>query len=218
MSGSRNLVAPRIAAPDVPTRLEAGPPLAPLCDHLRACWTQTDTRTDATRGDFAECRFDGIRADLLTLENASLVDVVVTDAVITQLSARGGRWRDVQVTGGRIATLDLSDAHLDNVELRGVHIDYLTLGAARVRDVLIADCTIGALDLPRATVTRMAFESTRCDEMDPRGMRAEHLDLRGLDAASFVDPAGLRGATMRDDQVALHAASFAASLGIRIDG
>lgn len=218
MSAAQDVLPPRLTAPDVPSHLEPGEPLQPLGDHLRCIWTQLDEHTDASRADIAESRFDRVRADRWSLDHASLVDVDIREPLVTHLSAQRARWRNVRLTRGRVATLDLTEAELDSVELRGIRIDYLTLGSARVRDVLLVDCAIGTLDLPRATVARMRCETSTADEVDPRGMRAEHLDLRGLDAVSFVDPSGLRGAVLTDTQAALHAVAFARSLGIRVDG
>ena len=58
---------------------------------------------------------------------------------------------------------------------------------------VVADCVIGALDLPQATLTRVRFEDSRADEVDTRGLRAEHLDLRGLEAVSYTDPPACAG-------------------------
>lgn len=214
---ARDLLSPRVSAPDVPEHPAAGGALRPLGDHEGCEWRQIDQVSDATRADFAECRFVDVRADRLVLDHASLVDVMVRNAVVTQVAGRGSRWRNVRLAGGRIATLDLTEAELDSVELRDVRIDYLTLGRARVRDVQVTGCTIGTLDLPQSSVSRMRFDDSRCDEVDPRGMRAEHLDLRGLDVASFLDPASLRGASLTEAQIALHAPAFAEALGIRVD-
>ena len=93
----------------------------------------------------------------------------------------------MRIAGGRIGTLDLADAELDEVELRGIRIDYLSLGGGRVADLVVADCTIGTLDMPQATLSRVAFLDSRADEVDTRGLRAEHLDLRGLEAVLYPD-------------------------------
>ena len=103
------------------------------------------------------------------------------------------------------------------MELRGIRIDYLALPAARVNDLLVVDCVIGALDLPQATLTRVRFEDSRADEVDTRGLRSEHLDLRGLEAVSYTDPAGLRRATLSFRQVEHLAPALAVALGIRVD-
>ncbi len=122
----------------------------------------------------------------------------------------------MRVTGG-LGTLDLGDAELDEVELRGLRVDYLNLAAARVVDLVIADCRIGALDLPRAELTRVALPATTIDELDARDLRAHHLDLRGTDLLAITDPASLRGATLSERQAQALGPLFASALGIRIE-
>ncbi|OJU41593.1 MAG: hypothetical protein BGN97_03995 [Microbacterium sp. 69-10] len=83
-------------------------------------------------------------------------------------------------------------------------------------DVRIDGCRITALDLPGATLTRVAFDGTHADEVDSRGLQASHVDLRGLDALSFLDVGSLRGTTLTVRQVELLAPAFAASAGISV--
>ena len=56
----------------------------------------------------------------------------------------------------------------------------------------------------------------RADEVDADGLRAEHADLRGLDAVSFGRPDSLRGVTLTHRQVELAATDFARALGIDV--
>lgn len=208
--------APRLSAPDLPPRLEDGPPPSRSGDAFRVRWTAMDPVTDAAYASLTECALAGASVERLELTGATLVDVDVRDLRSTTLTGRGARLRRVRITGGRIGTLDLADADLDEVELRGVRIDYLSMGGARVADVLIAECTIGTLDMPQARVARMAFPDSRADEVDTRGLRAEDLDFRGLEAVSYPDAASLRGATFSPRQIEQLAPALAAALGIRV--
>ena len=173
--------------------------------------------TDAAHAAITECAVVGGAVDRLDLAGASLVDVDISALRATAVLGRRARLRRVRITGGRIGTLDLADAQLDEVELRGIRIDYLSLAAATVNDLIVADCTIGSLDVPQARLSRVAFTDSAADEVDTRGLRCEHLDLRGLEAVSYLDLAALRGATLSPRQVGALAPSLAAALGIRID-
>ena len=62
----------------------------------------------------------------------------------------------------------------------------------------------------------MAFADTRADDVDTRGVRAKELDLRGLEAVSYLDAASLRGATLSSRQVEYLAAALAVALGIHV--
>jgi len=171
---------------------------------------------DGAHSHISECVIADGALGALDLTGAVLSDVSFTAVRATEVKARTGRWRTVLISGGRIGTLDLSGADLTGIELRGVRIDYLALGSAKVSDLLVVDCTIGSLDIPLATLSRVRFEGTRVDEVDSRGIRADHLDLRGLDALAYTDLSSLRGATLSGQQVELLATSFAAALGIDV--
>jgi uncharacterized protein YjbI with pentapeptide repeats len=207
---------PRLSAPDLPPRLEDGPPPSRGGESFQLRWTELDALTDAAYGSITECTLAEASVERLDVTGATLVDVDVRDLRVTALSGRGARLRRVRISGGRIGTLDLADADLDEVELRGVRIDYLSLAAGRVCDLRIVDCTIGTLDMPQATVTRVGFENSRADDVDTRGLRAEDLDLRGLESVSYLDAASLRGATLSARQVEHLARAMAQALGIRV--
>lgn len=205
---------PRISAPDLPPRLEPAQPRRGA--DLHACMITLDADADLAHSSLEQAVFGG-SAESLDLRGATLMDVEFRDLRVASLSARQANLRRVRFTGGRIGTLDLADARIDEFELRGVRIDYLTFAGATAVDVLITDCRLTALDLPAARLTRTSFDGTRADEVDPRGMQAEHVDLRGLDALSLLDIASLRGTTMSLRQIELLAPAFAVAAGITVD-
>lgn len=75
-------------------------------------------------------------------------------------------------------------------------------------------CAVRTIDIPQSELTRVRFQATRSDEVDPRGLRATDLDLRGLDALSYLDVQSLRGATLSSLQVQQLAPVMAAGIGI----
>ena len=218
MAGPPLPSSPRVSEPDLPARLQDGPRPTRGSESFQLRWSELDSVTDAAHAALTECTVVAASVDRLDLSGATLVDVDLRELRATTLTARSARLRRVRIVGGRIGTLDLADADLDEVELRGVRIDYLSLAAARVTDALVADCTIGTLDLPQATVSRMAFAGCRADDVDSRRLRAEDLDLRGLEALSYLDPGSLRGATLSARQVEQLASALAHALGIRVVG
>lgn len=216
MARTRGPLPPRISAPDLPREFEIAHGLGPRADLLGVRVVLLRGHVDAAHSTISESAIAEASVDSFDLTGATLADVAIGSLRATELLARDGRWRNVAVDGGRIGTLDLSGAELDSVELRGVRIDYLSLRGATVRDVLIADCVIGTLDLPLATLSRVRFEDSRADEVDSDGLRAEHVDLRGLEALSYGRPNSLRGVTLSHRQVELSAADFARALGIDV--
>lgn len=212
---SKRPVAPRVSAPDLPNHLDDAEP-ARGADLVQRQLPRLVGEVELSYATLEEVRIPGADVAALGLRGATLVDVDIDDIRAVEVIARDASLRRVRIHGGRIATLDLADARIAELELRGLRIDYLRLAAAELEDVLIADCTIGTIDLPRARLTRVAFDGSRADEVDPREMRATDLDLRGLDALSYLDPLALRGATLTEDQVRILAPAFAVAAGIDV--
>ena len=206
-------VAPRVSAPDLPPTLESASP-GRSADLIAARLDLADS-VDLAYATLEQCSV-AADAESVDLTGATVLDVEMSAVRIASLRLRDAGVRRLRITGGRIGTLDLSEAHVSELELRDVRVDYLNLGAATVTDAEIADCTIRTIDMPQAELTRVRFTGTTSDEVDPRGMRAKDVDLRGLDALAFLDANSLRGATLTSFQVQQLAPVIAASLGIQI--
>lgn len=209
---------PHPSDPDLPRDLDTVTSLVRHDDIVGARIVDVTGDVDAAYARIAECVFAPATLDRLDLRGATLVDVEIEDLRATSLLATDGSWRAVRLRGGRIGTLDLSRARADRVELRGARIDYLTLGQAEANDILFTGCSLGALDVPLAKLERVRFEDCRVDEVDSRELRARDLDLRGLEALAYTDPASLRGATLSARQTELLSDSFATALGIDVRG
>lgn len=212
---SESPAPPRTTAPDLPPVFEAASP-ARSADLFAASLDLTGT-VDLSYATLEQCTVSA-DADAVDLTGATVVDVEMSGARIASLRMRDAGVRRLRVSGGRIGTLDLSEARISELELRDVRIDYLNLGAAKVTDLEITGCAIRTIDMPRAELTRVRFTATSSDEVDPRGMRAKDLDLRGLDAVAYLDANSLRGATLTSFQVQQLAPMFAAGLGIQVKG
>lgn len=208
-------IAPRIGAPDLPARLEDGV-AARSGDLLRARLAGLEGDVDLEHASLEECVVPSPAVGTLALRGATLLDVELTDIRAVAVAARDTTIRRVRITGGRIGTLDLSGSHIAELELRDVRVDYLSFAGAEVEDTLIADCTIRSLDVPQAALTRVAFERSSADELDPRDMRARDVDLRGLDMLSCLNALALGGATITEEQALLLAPALAAAAGIDV--
>ncbi|MFE6994496.1 pentapeptide repeat-containing protein [Microbacterium sp. NPDC057659] len=206
-------VPPRVSAPDLPDHLT--PARAQRRADLLAASVECAGETDLAHGSLEQCVLTGA-ADRVDLTGATLLDVRIEDLRAPVVSLRDASIRRLRIDRGRIGTLDLSTARIGELEIRGARIDYLSLGGARAEDVLIADTTLHTLDVPQATLTRVRFDGTRADEVDPRGLTSKDVDLRGLDALAYLDVLSLRGATLASRQVELLAPAFATAAGIDV--
>ena len=202
---------PRVSPPDLPEQLDD----ATGRRHGDHIGQRIPLAEDLAHAQFEQCSLSGT-VDRADLTGSTLLDVEIVDARAAALSLKDATIRRLRISGGRIGTLDLSGAHVAELILEHARIDYLSLAAAKVQDGLITDCTVTTLDLPMATLTRVRFENCRADEVDPRGMRADSLDLRGLDALAFLDVGALRGSTLTTLQVEQLAQVLATSAGIDV--
>ncbi|WP_029261659.1 MULTISPECIES: pentapeptide repeat-containing protein [unclassified Microbacterium] len=204
---------PRISDPDLPREFEPASP-ARSADIIAASLELSGT-VDLAYATLEQCTVSA-DAEAVDLTGATVVDVEMSGARIASLRMRDTGVRRLRIAGGRIGTLDLSEARISELELRDVRIDYLNLGAAKVTDLEISGCAIRTIDMPQADLTRVRFTATTSDEVDPRGMRATDVDLRGLDAMTYLDANSLRGTTLSSFQVQQLAPVIAAGLGIQI--
>ncbi|MFB7842104.1 pentapeptide repeat-containing protein [Microbacterium sp. NPDC056052] len=202
---------PRVSPPDLPDELDDGVGRR-HSDHIGLRIPLTE---DLAHAQFEQCSLSGA-AERVDLAGATLLDVEIVDARTPVLSLKNATIRRLRIAGGRIGTLDLSGAHVAELIVEHARIDYLSLAAARVQDSLLADCTLATVDVPAATVTRVRFERSSADEVDTRGLKADALDLRGLDALAFLDVTSLRGVTLSPRQVELLAPVFARAAGIDV--
>lgn len=207
------LIAPKVSRPDLPDALGAAAPARASDLHLVS--VALSGEADLAHSSLEQCRLTA-DAESVDLTGATLMDVEMDAPRVASMTMRDATVRRLRIVGGRIGTLDLSTARSAELELTGVRIDYLTFGGARLEDALITDCVLRSLDMPQADLTRVRFEGCRAGEVDPRGMKAAHVDLRGLDAEAFLDVNSLRGVTMSPFQVQLLAPVMAAGLGIRL--
>lgn len=208
-----SLIAPRVSPPDLPDAL--GVAHAARAADLLAATVSLHGEVDLAHSSLEQCRVTA-DAESVDLTGATLMDVEMDAPRVASMTMRDATIRRLRIVGGRIGTLDLSSARIAELELTDVRIDYLSLGGARAEDVLVRDCALRSLDVPQAELVRVRFENCRAGEVDPRGMRATHVDLRGLDAEAFLDVNSLRGVTMSPFQVQLLAPVMAAGLGIRL--
>ena len=72
------------------------------------------------------------------------------------------------------------------------------------------------LDLMDATLERVAFAGCTAQSLTVRGARHTDTDLRGLDFCRIDETAGLRGATISEQQLSDLASVMTAAAGIRV--
>ncbi len=192
--------------------------LEPEGDYELVAFTDLDlTGAQAQDARFLDCAFDGAGLDEVRLDRAHLIDTTLTACRAGTLHAPDGQWRDVAVRDCRLGAVQAHGAVLTRLTITGGKLDYLNLRGARLETVRLAGVTIGDLDLATARVEHLVLEDCRVGRLDVQGAALVDVDLRGAELARIDGPAGLKGATISEQQLAELAAVFAAHLGVVVD-
>lgn len=208
------------------------PRISPLVDVTREAIDPHDLQTHTNlelvdiSGDLTGIDLEGIglsesllhdvTARALQLRSASLVETRLTRIDAPVLGAASLSLRDVVVEDSRVGSAELHDSTWQSVQVTGCRLGYLNLRGSRLTDVLFRDCTIDELDLSSATASRLSFAGTTVRTLTLDGARLSDVDLRSLDPERIDGITGLRGASLRPDQLQLLAPALARALGIHV--
>lgn len=176
------------------------------------------TGTDLAGIGLSESLLHDVTARALRLRSASLVETRLTRIDAPVLGAASLSLRDVVIEDSRVGSAELHDSTWQSVQVSGCRLGYLNLRGARLTDVRFRDCIIDELDLSSATATRLSFEGTTVRTLTLDGARLADVDLRTLDPGRIDGITGLRGASLRPEQLALLAPALAQALGIHVAG
>lgn len=174
------------------------------------------TGGDAESARVVECLLRSCDLDATVLDHAHLVDTTLTECRAGVLRSRSGTWRDVTLAGCRIGAMEVYGSGWDRVRVTGGKIDYLNLRDARVHDLHLAGCTIGDLDLAGAKVRTLTTEDCDVRRLDLTRTTLSGADLRGARLRALDGVAGLRGATISEQQLLDLAGSLAGHLGVTV--
>lgn len=164
-----------------------------------------------------ECSFDLIRLDDADLQGARFREVLVGVLDAAVFRAARTTWSSVRIGSGRVGSAELFDARLDDVVIADARLGFLNLRASRVRDVLFRGCRIDELDIDGARLERVAFEDCTIGAVAGTAASVLHVDLRRANLDGIDRLAGLRGATIAEDQVWSLAPLLAREAGFHVD-
>lgn len=162
-------------------------------------------------------RLDRVAADEADLRGARLSEVELDQVSLPVVRAARGEWRDVRVSG-RLGSVEAYEAQWRGVHFVGCKLSYLNLRGAELVDVAFTDCVVDELDLMGVSATRVVLVGCRVTHLTVQDATLRDVDLRGADLEVVDGLAGLRGATVSDDQLTRLAPLLASYLGIRVEG
>ncbi|MFG2969178.1 MULTISPECIES: pentapeptide repeat-containing protein [unclassified Streptomyces] len=174
---------------------------------------------DAAGARFMDCALTGCAFDETGLRHARVLDTVLTGIRGVGTNLAEATLRDVELIDARLGGTQLHGSVLERVVIRGGKIDYLNLRKARLRDVVFESCVLVEPDFGGAVLERVEFTDCTLKDADFNGVTMKDVDLRGaaeLGIATGVER--LAGAVISMSQLLDLAPVLAGQLGIRVEG
>ncbi|MCH0561974.1 MULTISPECIES: pentapeptide repeat-containing protein [unclassified Streptomyces] len=173
---------------------------------------------DGAGARFMDCRLAGCGLDETRLRRARLLDSVLTGVRGVGTDLAESTLRDVEVVDARLGGTQMHGAVLERVLVRGGKIDFLNLRKARLRDVVFESCVLVEPDFAGARLERVAFVDCAVKGADFGEAVLTDVDLRAaapLEIVRGVDR--LAGAVISTAQLLDLAPVLAAQLGVRVE-
>jgi uncharacterized protein YjbI with pentapeptide repeats len=168
---------------------------------------------------FMDCALTGCALDETRLHHVRLLDSVLTGIRGVGTDLAEATLRDVELVDARLGGVQLHGSVLERVLVRGGKIDYLNLRKARLKDVVFESCVLVEPDFGGARLERVEFVDCVLKGADFSAATLTDVDLRAaaeLDIARGVDR--LAGAVISPSQLMDLAPVLAAEMGVRVVG
>ncbi|QXE36237.1 pentapeptide repeat-containing protein [Streptomyces sp. GMY02] len=167
---------------------------------------------------FIDCALRECALDETALGRARFIDSVLSGVRGVGTDLAGASMRDVELVDARLGGVQFHGAVLERVLIRGGKIDYLNMRKARLKDVVFESCVLSEPDFGDAELERVEFRDCVLRRADLTGVRMKDVDLRTvaeLDIARGLDR--LSGAVISSAQLLHLAPAFAAQIGVRVE-
>lgn len=215
--GARTARRPEVRLPEL--RVYGGRGLEPDGDYDGVEFRDADLAgQDGAGARFMDCALSGCALDETRLRRARVLDSVLRGVRGVGTDLAEATLRDVEVVEARLGGTQAHGAVLERVLVRGGKIDYLNLRRARLRDVVFESCVLVEPDFAGARLERVAFVDCAVQGADFTAAALTDADLRGaapLEIARGVDR--LAGAVISTGQLLDLAPVLALELGIRVE-
>ena len=165
---------------------------------------------------FLECRIANCTLDDAVLDNCRFIDTGVESVNATTLNLRGSVWRDCRVDGGRVGALVAHGANMTRVEFVASKLDYVNLRGCELSEVSFINCTVGELDLTGSNAKIARFDGTSIETLRLADNTFEKVDLSKAVLHKIEGIAGLRGATISQQQSHELAPALAEHIGVDV--
>jgi uncharacterized protein YjbI with pentapeptide repeats len=171
----------------------------------------------AGRIRIVESELRGVAVRVEAPRGFTLSDVVLRSCELSNLDAREGSVRRVDVRGSRLTGLSLSGAMIEDLKVQGSSLKLASLAFARLRRVVFEEVDLAEASFMDAHLEQVTFSRCSLTGVDFRGAKLKDCVIRGSSLDTIVGVQSLDGVTMPWPDVLASAAAMASALGISIE-
>jgi uncharacterized protein YjbI with pentapeptide repeats len=144
-------------------------------------------------------------------------DTRLEDCDLSNLSARGGEIRRVEIANSRLVGFGISEGAIEDLRVLGGTMMLATLAQSTLRRVAFEHVNLREASFAETRLMSVTFDGCDLTGADFRGARLKDCTIRGssLDAVAGVE--SLRGLTMPLADLIGSAEALAAALGIAVE-
>jgi uncharacterized protein YjbI with pentapeptide repeats len=204
----------RIQAPDLPAELEPQAIADGDVDLSGAIVKTADARVRRLR--VRESELHGVVFEAPAAPGMTLLDVVLHDCGLANVSAREASIRRVSAGHCRMVGLDVSGGEIADLRVSDSSLQLASFAGCRLRDVAFEQVNLSEASFLEARLENVQFVDCELAGADFRGARCTGCEIRGSSLAGVEGVAGLRGVRMPWSDVVASAGALAQALGIEV--
>lgn len=171
----------------------------------------------AGRVQIIESELRGVALKVSAPRGFTLSDVVIRSCDLSNLDAREGSIRRVDIHGSRLTGLSLSAATLSDLIVRASSLKLASFAFARLRRVAFEEVDLTEASFMQAHLEQVAFSKCSLTCVDFRGAKFKDCVIRGSSLDTIIGIDSLAGVTMPWPDLLASAAAMASALGITIE-
>jgi uncharacterized protein YjbI with pentapeptide repeats len=167
--------------------------------------------------EFTASKLSGVALSGATLDNSSLVDVLVLHSELSGVSLTNASLTRVEFRECRLTGLAASGVKARDVTFMNCKLDSANFHMSQWERCRFVDCELNGAEFTASTLTSVRFVDSRLSRTEFAEASLSDVAFHGSTLDVIGGAAGMRGAIVGSDQVASLATSVFAALGIEIN-
>jgi uncharacterized protein YjbI with pentapeptide repeats len=204
-----------VQAPDLPKELDPAEPADGEVDLSAAL--VTGGSVNATRIRISESELKGLVIESDHAPGLTLIDVLMRDCGLSNLDAREGMIKRVEVRTSRLVGFALTGGEVHDLRVVDSSLELASFAGSRLRNVTFERVNLNEATFLEAGLEAVRFLDCELDGTDFRGARLSDCEIRGSSLSEVLGVASLRGVRMPWSDVVSSAGALAVALGIQIE-